>query len=285
MATMLAVVATDLSVSPSALQAALRYAADRSFNSISIDGDTSTNDSLVVLANGQAPAWKQQAQQQQAQASKQQYGINGPNDAQFPAFQRILTEYLIELAHKIVRDGEGATKFVTVHVTGARSYSDAKTIANSIATSMLVKTALYGQDANWGRILCATGYAGVPIDANKVNLYIKPTEDKHAPPAQAAHSAHGSMPPTALTDAAKAQEGAAATSTVGGAATKKPLDTLHLVRGGQPFDNLDESHASALFRERDITLHVDLGLGNEEATCWTCDLSNEYVNINADYRS
>lgn len=266
MATMLAVVATDLSVAPSALQAALSYAADRSFNSISIDGDTSTNDSLVVLANGQAPAWKQQG----AAGKKDQYGITGPSDPQFPAFQSILTAYLIELAHKIVRDGEGATKFVTVTVTSARSYKEAKTIANSIATSMLVKTALFGQDANWGRILCATGYAGVPIDANKVNLYIRPTKDVHAPPAEAAHSAHGSMPPTALTDGAASAAGR--------------LGPLHLVKGGQPFQ-CDEAHASALFRERDITLHVDLGLGAEDATVWTCDLSNEYVNINADYRS
>lgn len=114
MATMLAVVATDLSVAPEPLQAALRYAADRSFNSISIDGDTSTNDSLVVLANGQAPHWKQPTP---AAGAKQSYGLNSVADAAFPEFQRILTEYCIELAHKIVRDGEGATKFATVKVT------------------------------------------------------------------------------------------------------------------------------------------------------------------------
>ena len=270
MATMLAVIATDLSIAPEPLQAALKYAADRSFNSISIDGDTSTNDSLVVLANGQAPAWKTSA------SAAGKYGINSVSDPSYPEFQRLLTEYCIELSHKIVRDGEGATKFATVRVTSALSYTDAKTIANSIATSMLVKTALFGGDANWGRILCAVGYAGVPgVDPAKVNLYIRPAggEKDDATPALAvaAHSAHGSMGPGAL------QSGS-------DKSTAPALRSLHIVKGGQPFD-CNEEVATALFQQRDIVLHVDLGMGKEEASVYTCDLSIDYVKINADYRS
>ena len=298
MATMLGVIATDLSIAPDALQTALKFAADRSFNSISIDGDTSTNDSLVVLANGQAPQWKQPTP---AAGAKQTYGqlkggggewrislcvvshsallcfsvfgcvvvlsgISSVNDPAYPEFQRILTAYCIELAHLIVRDGEGATKFATVRVTGGRSYAESKIIANSVATSMLVKSALFGQDANWGRILCAVGYAGVPIDADKVNLFIRPANEAAEPAAQA-------LPSGAKADTATASPSAAA-----------PLTSLHIVRGGQPFD-CNEAHATALFKQRDIILHIDLGLGKEEASVYTCDLSLDYVKINADYRS
>lgn len=266
MATMLAVVATDLSIAPEPLQVALKYAADRSFNSITIDGDTSTNDSLVVLANGQAPAWRQPA--------AGQYAIRSVNDPAYAEFQRVLTEYCTELSHKIVRDGEGATKFVTVRVTSSRSYPEAKTIANSIATSMLVKTALFGGDANWGRILCAVGYAGVQgVDPARVNLYIRPAgaeKDDAAPAPTTGHSSHGSMGPNAL------QSDSSSSAPV--------LRALHIVKGGQPFD-CNEAVATALFQQREIVLHVDLGMGSEEASVFTCDLSLDYVKINADYRS
>ena len=147
------------------------------------------------------------------------------------------------------------TKFVEVRVFNARSYNEAKIIANSVATSSLVKTALFGQDANWGRILAAVGYAGIPLDTNKVNLYIKPAARQIVAP--------GREPPTT---------------------PSTPLGTLHLVKAGQPYD-CNEAHATALFKQSSIVLDIDLGLGSEEATVWTCDLSIDYVKINADYRS
>ncbi|KAL5119088.1 glutamate N-acetyltransferase [Pleosporales sp. CAS-2024a] len=144
MATLLAIICTDAPIDKGPLRVALKTAVAKSFNSISIDGDTSTNDTVAMLANGAA---------------------GGPpvkyyrNSEEFDAFQKIVTEFAIDLAKLVVRDGEGATKFVTIRVTHAESYKDAHRVASSIARSPLVKTALYGKDANWGRILCATGYA------------------------------------------------------------------------------------------------------------------------------
>lgn len=144
MATLLGIICTDAPIPASQLQDALSHAVTKSFNSISIDGDTSTNDTVAILANGAAGG---------------QDVINKTED--FEAFQETLTRFAIDLAKLVVRDGEGATKFVTIRVTNAKTYADAKHVASSIARSPLVKTALYGKDANWGRILCATGYAGV----------------------------------------------------------------------------------------------------------------------------
>ena len=143
MATLLGIMCTDVPISPAVLSSLLSSAVEKSFNSISIDGDTSTNDTVALLANGAA---------------------GGPtiSDQSSPGFnemQQILTTFAEDLAKLVVRDGEGATKFVTIKVTNAHSYSDAKRVASTIARSPLVKTALYGKDANWGRILCATGYA------------------------------------------------------------------------------------------------------------------------------
>lgn len=245
--TLLGVVATDISISPAALQTALTHATERSFNSISIDGDTSTNDTIAALANGRAPAW--------VQADPATYAITSPASVGYAEFSAGLTAFCQDLAHQIVQDGEGATKFVEVLVTGARTYAEAKTIANSVARSMLVKTALFGGDANWGRILAAVGYAGVPIETEKVNLFIGETEQHIAPPGQ-------ELP--------------------GG--PRDTLADLQIVKAGQPF-NSDEEHATALFRRPGIKLHVDLGLGQESTRVWTCDLSLEYVKINADYRS
>lgn len=253
MATMLSVIATDISISPECLKKALTYAADRSFNSISIDGDTSTNDTLAILANGEAPAWKNTSSS--SSSSNVTYGINKIDSPEYATFQTQLTEFCIDLSQMIVQDGEGVTKFVEVRVSHARTYQEAKIIANSVATSSLVKTALFGQDANWGRILAAVGYAGVPIDVDKVDLFIQPAERQIVPPGQP-------EPPKRET----------------------PLKPLHLVKAGQPFD-LNEQHATELFRQSSIVLHLDLGLGQEEATVWTCDLSIDYVKINADYRS
>ncbi len=157
MATMLSVIATDLNIAQPLLQTALAAAANGSFNCISIDGDTSTNDTVLLLANGLAG---------------NQEIVDDATDPAFAVFQSALTELCAELAQAIVRDGEGATKFITLDVGGAESDTDAHRIANAIATSPLVKTAFYGGDANWGRILAAAGYAGVVIDPSRVSLAI-----------------------------------------------------------------------------------------------------------------
>ena len=147
MATLLACVVTDAAVEPGALQAMLGRAAGRSFNAISVDGDTSTNDTLLALANGLA-------------------GATDP-----AAFEAALTEVCIDLAQQIVRDGEGASKFVGIHVSGAGSLGAARQVAQTIATSLLVKTAIYGGDPNWGRVLAAAGRSGVELDPQKVALW------------------------------------------------------------------------------------------------------------------
>ncbi|KAF2474038.1 Arginine biosynthesis bifunctional protein ArgJ beta chain [Lindgomyces ingoldianus] len=143
MATLLGIICTDAPIAPMPLQGLLRSAVTKSFNSISIDGDTSTNDTVAILANGAAGGKP----------------IEDTSSADFKAMQETLTEFAIDLAKLVVRDGEGATKFVTIKVTNAKTYDDARRVASTIARSPLVKTALYGKDANWGRILCATGYA------------------------------------------------------------------------------------------------------------------------------
>ncbi|KAF2031351.1 arginine biosynthesis protein ArgJ [Setomelanomma holmii] len=143
MATLLGIICTDAPVAAGPLQAALTSAITKSFNSISIDGDTSTNDTVALLANGAAGGKT----------------ITSTTSEDFLEFQKTLTEFAIDLAKLVVRDGEGATKFVTIRVTNAATYKDAHRVASTIARSPLVKTALYGKDANWGRILCATGYA------------------------------------------------------------------------------------------------------------------------------
>jgi len=143
MATLLGILCTDAPISPSALQSLLTSAIDKSFNSISIDGDTSTNDTVALLANGAAGGDP----------------ITSESSAGYAEMRDTLTAFAADLAKLVVRDGEGATKFVTIRVTNAPSYATAKRVASTIARSPLVKTALYGKDANWGRILCATGYA------------------------------------------------------------------------------------------------------------------------------
>lgn len=150
MATMLAVIATDAAAPRDLLQRALTAAAGNSFNRIVVDGDMSTNDTVLVLANG----------------------ASGAAVADEAAFTAALADVCAQLAQAIVRDGEGATKFVTVHVTGAADEAGAVSVARSIATSALVKTAFYGADPNWGRILCAAGYAGVDLDPDRLALWL-----------------------------------------------------------------------------------------------------------------
>ncbi|MCB0202431.1 MAG: bifunctional ornithine acetyltransferase/N-acetylglutamate synthase, partial [Anaerolineae bacterium] len=147
MATLLAVVVTDAAVEPNDLQAMLRSAADRSFNAITVDGDQSTNDTLLVLANG----------------------LTGEVD--LAAFEQALTEVCQDLAQQMVRDAEGASKFVTVHVTGAVDEDAAYQVARTVASSVLFKTAVYGGDPNWGRVLMAAGNSGIDIDPGSVALW------------------------------------------------------------------------------------------------------------------
>ncbi|KAI0255690.1 arginine biosynthesis ArgJ [Lactifluus subvellereus] len=163
-ATLLGCIATDAPVAPAALQAALDYAVQRSFNAISVDGDTSTNDTVVLFANGAGAAARE---------------IDEASDPElFLRFRDGLTEFMQELAQLVVRDGEGATKFVTISVDGAGSYEDAHKIASRISTSALVKTALYGEDANWGRVLAATGSVplSAPLDPTRVSVSFIPTD-------------------------------------------------------------------------------------------------------------
>ncbi|KAJ3219913.1 hypothetical protein HDU67_008442 [Dinochytrium kinnereticum] len=162
MATMLSAVFTDASISQKCLDSAVRYVADRSFNAVSVDGDTSTNDTFVVLANGAAGGKI----------------VDDISSKEFIQFRDNLLALSTELAKLIVRDGEGATKFVEIRIKGCPSFDAGKQIASTIATSPLVKTAIFGRDANWGRIICAVGYSGVPIDTTKVSLHLKSGHDE-----------------------------------------------------------------------------------------------------------
>ncbi len=155
MATMLSFVTTDINIEPEMLKKALSYAVDRSFNLLTVDGDTSTNDSLIVMANGLAGNDR----------------ITQENE-NFLVFCEALTEVCITLAKMIAKDGEGATKLVEIAVRKAPSRQDARKVAMAVANSNLVKTAIFGEDANWGRIICAVGYSGVEIDPEKVDIYL-----------------------------------------------------------------------------------------------------------------
>ncbi len=156
MATMLTFITTDAAVAPDVLKRAVKAAADKSFNMVVVDGDTSTNDSMIVLANGLA----------------ENEIILSEKHPDYPVFFEALLACATDLAKMIARDGEGATKFLEVNVTGAASWEDAKTAAMAIAKSPLVKTAFFGEDPNWGRIVCAAGYSGAQMTADKVNLAI-----------------------------------------------------------------------------------------------------------------
>ncbi|KZT59830.1 putative glutamate N-acetyltransferase precursor [Calocera cornea HHB12733] len=176
-ATLLGVIVTDAAVAPAALQAALTYAVERSFNSISVDGDMSTNDTILLLANG-ASGMERELQLPPASDADADPDAAHPDAALYLHFRDELTAFATELAKLVVRDGEGATKFVTVSVEGARTFQDAHAIASAISTSSLVKTALYGEDANWGRILAAVGAAHVsaPPDPARVSVSFVPSD-------------------------------------------------------------------------------------------------------------
>ena len=216
MATILGFITTDVNIDNKALQAAFKANIDDSFNMVSVDGDTSTNDMVVILANGQAGNT-----------------LLTEESPDFPAFKQALREICIEMAQKIAGDGEGATKLVECTVTGAATKEDARLAAKAIIASSLVKTAIYGNDANWGRIACAAGYSGAQFDPDKVNIFIG--------------------------DVQVAQNGM-----------------------GLEFD---EAKATETLKQKKVNILVKFNIGTEEATAWGCDLTYDYVSINADYRS
>lgn len=226
MATLLGVIATDAPISPAVIPPILKYAADRSFNSITIDGDTSTNDTVALLANGAAGGQE----------------VTSEDSADFKAFRDVVTDFATDLAKLIIRDGEGATKFVTIRVTESSSEEGARKIASTIARSPLVKTALYGKDANWGRILCATGYALVSEPGNPVNEVEEIVPEK----------TNVSFVPT---------DGS---------------PELKLLVDGEP-EIVDEARAAQILEHEDLEILVKLGTGKKEATYWTCDYSHEYM--------
>lgn len=219
MATMLGFIVTDAKVSQPVLQMITQEIADLSFNSITVDGDTSTNDSFVVVATGKSG----------------QNEIDNIADPRYEQLKAMLGSLALELAQAIVRDGEGATKFISIQVENAESRAEARQVAYAIAHSPLVKTAFFASDPNLGRILAAIGYSGVPhLDTEKVRLY--------------------------LGDVLVAEHGGRAAS-------------------------YTEAAGQAVMAPAEITVRVDLQRGSHGATVYTCDLSKEYVAINADYRS
>ncbi len=220
MCTMLCFVTTDADIDKKLLQSALSEVVEDTFNMISVDGDTSTNDTCVVLANGLAKNPK----------------INEKSN-DYEVFKEALFEVLKKLAMMMAGDGEGATALFEVTVNGARTINEAKILAKSVITSSLTKAAIYGHDANWGRILCALGYSGVDFDPVKVRLTFK--------------SAAGSI----------------------------------LIAENGHGAGFDEEEATRILSEDHVTAICEMNMGDASATAWGCDLTHEYVSINADYRS
>ena len=219
MATMLGFVATDAAIDASLMKALAHELAEASFNRITVDGDTSTNDSFVVIASGEAG----------------NPPITDWQDPSHALLKHALTEVARWLAQAIVRDGEGATKFITVQVEGGRDAAECRQVAYAIAHSPLVKTAFFASDPNLGRILAAVGYAGVAdLDQNQIDLY---------------------------------------------------LDDVHVATRGGRHPNYREADGQRVMQQTEITVRVVLGRGQATDQVWTCDLSHDYVTINADYRS
>ncbi|KAK2628513.1 hypothetical protein QTJ16_001616 [Diplocarpon rosae] len=234
MATLLGMIATDAPIAPALLPSLLTNAVNTSFNSISIDGDTSTNDTIALLANG---------------AAEGERVISDSSEA-YATFQKILSEFTTDLAKLVVRDGEGATKFVTIRVTESTSVIGARKIASTIARSPLVKTALYGKDANWGRILCAAGYSLISEPSQPINEVNEIVPEK---------TSVSFIPSDGSPE-------------------------LKLLVNGEP-ESVDEARASEILEQEDLEILVRLGSGQEQATYWTCDYSHEYITINGDYRT
>jgi glutamate N-acetyltransferase/amino-acid N-acetyltransferase len=216
MATMLAFVLTDARLEAAQLQRLLNPAVDKSFNSITVDGDTSTNDMVLVLANGVSGARIE------------------PDSEDEMQFAQRLQQVLLDLAKMIVRDGEGATKLAEIRVVGAQSFAAARTVARTVATSSLVKTAFFGEDANWGRIIAAVGYAGVDLDPDQIDIL---------------------------------------------------FDQVVVAKSGLYVGPQIEAPATAVLKQAEFCVTIDLHQGAAEASYYTSDLTYDYVKINADYRS
>ncbi|KJF69064.1 bifunctional glutamate N-acetyltransferase/amino-acid acetyltransferase ArgJ [Rhizobium nepotum] len=221
MATMLSFVVTDADIEPAALQSLLSSGVGPTFNSVTVDSDTSTSDTLMLFATGAA-------------AEDGQVKVTSADDERLSAFRASLNDLLKDLALQVVRDGEGARKMVEVTVTGAENDAAAKKIALSIANSPLVKTAVAGEDANWGRVVMAVGKSGEMADRDRLAIWF------------------------------------------GG---------VRVAVNGERDPDYSEAETTAVMRQEDIPVKVDIGLGQGTATVWTCDLTKEYVAINGDYRS
>ncbi|KAM3417919.1 Arginine biosynthesis bifunctional protein ArgJ [Cercospora zeina] len=284
MATLLAIVCTDAKIAPGSMRKLLKRVIPNSFNSISIDGDTSTNDTLAFFANGAAaPADVEPVAYPALGNRKPAANPNAAERPQFPrpspdvtAMEIVLGDFLQDLAKLVVRDGEGATKFVTIRVRSDVSKITARRAATSIAGSALVKTALYGKDANWGRILCAIGYApGImssdlvsrPDLVNGMMARVKPNIP---------YDQINQVDPEATSVSFIPADGS---------------EELKLLVRGEP-QNVDEVRAKQILEMEDLEILVrleDRPVPNRrrthEAVFWTCDFSHEYVTINGDYRT
>lgn len=216
MATMLCYITTDIAIDQALLQKAVSGCVEKSFNMISVDGDMSTNDMVIVLANGEANNAK----------------ITEEN-ADYQIFFEKLMMLCTELAKQIAADGEGASKFLTINVKGAKSFADAKTVGMAIANSLLVKTAFFGEDPNWGRVICAVGYSGADMVPEKTVVKF------------------------------------------GGI-------TIFANGTGATYDEKALAH---VMKQKDIVIDIELNMGQEDATVWSCDLSYEYVKINGEYHT
>jgi glutamate N-acetyltransferase/amino-acid N-acetyltransferase len=212
MATMLVYIFTDAQFDQTALQGQLAEICDRSFNCITVDSDTSTSDSLMLCATGAS-------------------GVDATANAEFA---QALEGVMMDLAHQVVRDGEGATKFVEIQITGAVSDAEAKTHGMAIANSPLVKTAIAGEDPNWGRVVMAIGKSGAEADRDRLSI---------------------------------------------------SFGDVLVAENGWVSPTYKEEDGAAQMKQDEITIKVDLGLGDGAATVWTCDLTHRYISINADYRS
>ncbi len=215
MATMLCFICSDAGIDASRLQPLLRGAVDRTLNRITIDGDTSTNDSVFLLANGLS-------------------GAVARTEAECLEFGRVVEEALWDIAHRLVKDGEGVTKVVELIVRGAPSGNAARQVADTVAHSPLVKTAFFGQDANWGRIIAAAGRSGVAVDPERIDLF---------------------------------------------------FDAVQMVRDGRGCGPDAEAQVTAVLKKPEFSVTIDLRQGSDSFRMLTCDLSVDYVKINADYRS
>jgi glutamate N-acetyltransferase / amino-acid N-acetyltransferase len=219
MATMLGFIATDANIADAALNSILKHAVNNSFNVITIDGDTSTNDSCILMATAKA----------------RHVQVSDVSSPQYTQLRDAITAVALELAQAIVRDGEGATKFISITVSGGANEDECKKVAKAIAHSPLVKTAFFASDPNLGRILAAVGYAGIAdLDQTKIGL---------------------------------------------------KLGDVDIVENGGRLKTYQESEGARVMQMAEIPILVTLGRGSASATVWTCDLSYEYVKINADYRS